>query len=77
MKKSELKQIIKEEIIEALNNKEIKVGHRFMDDGRRVEIIGIYPESGNIDVEPSNGMSYMSDAESFGFVFRDNKLYKK
>ncbi len=80
MKKSQLQQLIREEIRNVLKevsaNKEIKVGHRFNDDGRKVTIIALDPKRGEVEVEDIKGMSYSGDAETFGFKFKGNKLYK-
>jgi hypothetical protein len=80
MKKSELKQIIREEIKtvlkEASSNSEIKVGYRFNDDGRKVTIIALDPKRNEVEVEDIKGMTYSGDAETFGFKFKSGKLYK-
>lgn len=72
MIREEVKTVLKE----ASASKEIKVGHRFNDDGRIVTIVSLDPKRGEVEVEDTKGMSYFGEAETFGFKFNGNKLYK-
>jgi hypothetical protein len=73
---AELEEILEAE--EKVSSEEIKIGYKFKDDDRKVVVIDIDPKRGTVEVETIDGTnSYENDAESFGFVFRDNKLYKE
>lgn len=86
--KSALKAEIRKTIKEAqssLNNSELKVGSKISlpidtyEDykGKKVTIISIDPYKDNsVEVEDNEGISWESDAESFGLHFKDGKLYK-
>ncbi len=66
-----------ESMLDEAKEEEIKVGYKFKDNNEKVVIIDIDPKRGTVEVETTDGTdSYEGDAEDFGFVFKNNKLYK-
>ncbi len=75
MSNIKLKSIIRETIEEASAG--LKVGSSFKHDDEVVHIISLDPEQDNVEVETRTGVTYESDAASFGLQWKNGKLFKK